>query len=289
MKQIRTSLVAAIALFGATTASAQKISGKITLAKGQKIEAVTTSKTNMTQEAMGQTMESSSESAMTNTFEVTAADAASASLTSKINRIVFNMSAMGQEMSYDSDKKEDRDGRMSEMMNNYVDKTYDMTIDNYGTVTNVQAPKAKDAEAGGMMENMIETMLGKVETPKAGGSSFFKILPGRDVKVGDTWMDSTTVDGTTTINNYTLKEIKGLDAIVMLNSTINMSGKRDVQGNEMTFNFKNTATGEIIIDAKTGLVKQKTTTTTTNGNVEVMGMSIPITGTATAVTMVKVL
>ncbi|MEP6596787.1 MAG: DUF6263 family protein, partial [Ginsengibacter sp.] len=86
---------------------------------------------------------------------------------------------------------------------------------------------------------------------------------------------------------YTIKELKGNDAIISIKGTVQVSQKTEAQGMEFASNSTGGFTGELITDIKTGIVKQRNTTVETTGTVDVMGQQIPMTTKATTEITVK--
>src|SRR6478609_9322017 len=106
-------------LFVATMTSAV-ITGsyaqKIAITKGQKLETQTVTKTTM--EVMGQNIDN--ETNMVNTVEVKDVTGDGYLFSNTINRMVIKGNAMGQEMSFDSDKKEDMDGQIGQTLKGHI-------------------------------------------------------------------------------------------------------------------------------------------------------------------------
>lgn len=289
MKLISFRLIAiAASLSVAGAVNAQKIAGKLVMAKGQKLEVVNVVKTSTSFEAMGQKMESGGDISTTVHYEATDVTPAGISISEKAVRMVTTMSAMGQDMAYDSDKKEDRDGRLGDVFNSMVGNAYEYSIDANGKILSVKtAPKKAEADP---QANQIAMMMGgalRMDEPKTGGNSFWAVLPNKDIQVGDTWVDTSNADGTKRSTTYTLKEIKGMDAIITVSGTTSIETTNDTPNGQVVVSMKVTNKGEIVMDIKSGLVKSKTIMNEGSGTAEVQGMSIPITTNTTITSTVK--
>ena len=94
-------------------------------------------------------------------------------------------------------------------------------------------------------------------------------------------MDSSLDDKLKTVKKYTIKDIKGNEAITGVNITLTGEKTVNTQGMEMTITLNTTTTGEITSDITTGLVKKNELITEMNNTVDMMGNSGPMTGKAT--------
>ncbi|MBS1564579.1 MAG: hypothetical protein JST39_09325, partial [Bacteroidetes bacterium] len=139
-----------VAVLATGAAQAQKIA----VSKGLKLEMVTTMKMTMNMEMMGQNIENSTES--TNTTKVEAKDANPNGyvFTNTVTKLQVHTSAMGQEVNFDSDKKEDLDGPMGESMKSMLNVPQDVVVDKQGRVVE---KKGDSAASGGMSEMMNMT------------------------------------------------------------------------------------------------------------------------------------
>jgi hypothetical protein len=275
------------------TSQAQKINGQLLLQKGQKFEVVTETKSNSTQEAMGQTIESSSTTTMTTIYDVQEAGKNGAAVEHKVKRFQLNgEGGMGQSMSFDSEKPEDRKNEIGQMIDKKVLKNkYTMMIDAYGRVVGVKAdddnPNGKKEEEDGMASMMLQQLGATSGLPKAGDKTIFSVLPDREISVGDTWSDSTKIDGAANKKVYKLVGVTADAITVEYTSTTSMDKTMNVMGQDAAIKGKENGTGTITVDRKTGLLKTVTSTSKNEANVEVQGMSIPVTATTNTTITVK--
>jgi len=257
----------------------QKVSGKLNFKKGQQIEIVTDTKSLVTQEAMGQTVEFKIDGSITHVYQVADANAKQATLGHKTKHIGLNMDGMGQTQSFDSDKKEDLDGQMGGPVKEILNKSYEMTIDQSGKVISVKEDTTqtkKQGDEADMVGNILSKLGSALDAPVAGEASFFKILPGKELKKGDTWLDSTEAPGGKEFIHFTLSDITPTEILLDYTSTSNSDIKSDMMGMEATTHMVNNSKGKITIDRASGILKNKTAETESNGTVDIMGQSIPI-------------
>jgi len=86
---------------------------------------------------------------------------------------------------------------------------------------------------------------------------------------------------------YTVKELKGNDVTVSVKGTVQVNQDTEVQNMKFTTHSTGAFTGELIVDRKTGVVKQRNNTVETTGTIDIMGQQIPITTKVTTETTVK--
>jgi Family of unknown function (DUF6263) len=282
MKKNVLVLMAVAAGFAAT---AQTFKPAVKLEAGKKYNVNSVTKANMTQEAMGQTMEIPIETSAYQVLEIKTAGAEGYQSASTTQRLVFSANVMGQDMNYDSDKKEDREGKMGATMNNMVGKPTTFTVDMDGKVIekSIVKPEVPKDESG--EGDMMTGMLGNMGLAQAGASPAFNLFPdNKEMKIGDTFVESVSNDKdgkTKTATTYKLTAIK--DGIAEFEFTGNGSIEKTMETQGMTMNIVSATklAGTMLVDIATGLLSKKTTTTETTGNIEVSGMQIPITGKAT--------
>jgi hypothetical protein len=276
MKKAFTSLAAIVITFNLT---AQTYKPAVKLNAGKKYEVVSNVDGMITQEAMGQTMEIPMQTKTTSALTITGTDAKGYQSSYVNDKLTFSMNAMGQDMSYDSDKKEDREGKMGEAMNAMVGKPTTFTVDATGNIIkeSVVAPAKEKTEGGDMMSNMMGNMT-------AGSQSVCPVFDlfssSKEIKIGESISDSSenNTDGKLkNVTTYTLKEIKDGNAIFTIAGKTEVEKKMEAQGMEMEVKNSTKNTGEMWVNAATGLLVKKTLTMEGNGNVEVQGMTIPTT------------
>jgi hypothetical protein len=279
-----TTLLTALCLMTIQTI-AQNSVGKIILTKGQKIEIKNDTKSVISQEMMGQAIEITVDANMVHQLEVKDKMSNSYLISSTLTKMTTNGSAMGQEMKFDSDKKEDMESETGKLMKDQLNVTKEIEISEMAKVIK-SATKAAPAAPSGKMMDMINNMTGGYIDESNGASSAFEIIPAGK-KIGDFWSDSTIIGDIKTYNSYTLKSINNNIATLELKGKQVINKKMEQQGMEINIKMEAKISGESIVDINTGLLQQKTTLTDGNGSAEVMGQSIPMSSKITTITSIK--
>jgi hypothetical protein len=185
-------------------------------------------------------------------------------------RVQWDMFPEGEKASnYDSNdslKKSTGEGQLAAMgkvFGSMVNVTFHCEMEKTGEVVSVKGtdmlvdkifaammPAGIDPEKAAMMEGFKETFKEQYseETFKKSFNQMFNFLPGKKVKINESWTGQNVIDVTgvkTTINNvYTLKEVKGDVAVITLVSEAVKDEESNTSG---------TQTGTIEVDMKTGL------------------------------------
>lgn len=282
-------LLAALAM--TMTGFAQKVTNKLSFQKGQKFEVTTVTDKNSTMEFMGQPMESKINATFTEVLDVADGSTSGATLEHKVKRLQFDMTSPMQSESFDSEKDADRKGDMGKMLEKGLKNKYTMTVDATGKITAVKAdddnPNGKKTE-GADMGDLISMQLGaNLGLPKVGAASSFKILPEREVGVGDTWTDTSSAEGSKTKTVYTVKSITDAEIILDFTQDVNVNTTREIMGTEATVKSNAKSTGTITLDRASGLLKQRTATVEEEGSMEAQGQSMGMKGKTTITTTVK--
>jgi len=264
---------------------AQNSVGKLSLTKGQRIEINNNTKSVISQEMMGQAIEITVDANMVHQIEVKDKMPNSYLIASTLTKLTTNGAAMGQEMKFDSDKKEDMESETGRLMKDQLNVTQEIEMSENAKVIKA-AKKSTSAVSGGQMMDMINNLTGGNVDESNGAVSAFEIIPAGK-KIGDKWSDSTIMGDIKTYNYYTLKSVNGNIATLELKGKQIINKKIEQQGMEINVKMEATISGEGIVDLNTGLLEQKTTLTDGNGSAEVMGQSIPMSSKTTTITTVK--
>ena len=278
-------LLPAVCLF-TISGVAQTATGKLSLNKGQKIQIDNSIKSVINQEMMGQKMEITIDANLVHKLEVKDKKDKSYVLSSTLTKLSTNGTAMGQEMKFDSDKKEDLETETGKALKDQLNVSKDVELDEKATVIKGVKTAEKTPAAGGQLMDMVNNVTGGAGDDSNGANAAFDVIPAGK-KVGDNWSDSTITDDIKTYRNYTIKEIKGNIATVVLTGTQSTKKKVEQQGMEINVNMEAKLSGEGLVDMSTGLLQQRTTVMDGTGSAEVMGQSIPVTTKVTTVTTVK--
>lgn len=270
-----------VSLFSIMTVSAQSVSKKTSLVKGQQIEQTSKVSANITQEMMGQSMEIKMETNSNGLLEVKDVSADGYTVANTVKRVVMNMSAMGNEQNFDSDKKEDLDGPIGQTVKDKIGVAREYKLNKDGVITALPEAAKKD-DPNSMMGGV---MGGAMEDELVGNTySALIAIPAAGVKVGDSWNDSTITKENKVRNTYTLKQVNGNDAVVDVKGTLNVDREMEQQGMAMQMSMNGTITGELTFDTKSGLIKTRKQNTKATGSIEVQGQTVPLTLDTTAET-----
>jgi hypothetical protein len=272
----------------ASTISIGQTSSTLNLSKGQKYLVENKISTQNTQEVQGQSIESKADFSSSYNIEVKDVKGDNYNLTNTIKAVKVNASAMGQDLNFDSDKKEDLDGENGAELKKYINQPKDITIDKSGKVLNTKAPDtaAANPSQANMITMIMKQMVGDPEQGGYGANMAFEALP-KNAKVGTTWADSSSNGGISRVTTYTIKEINGDKATIALEGTLITDVKSEMQGMEISTKTKGKFTGEDIVDIKTGVIQQRNSTMDASVTIAVMGQEIPNTTKVTSATTVK--
>ncbi|MGH2645942.1 MAG: DUF6263 family protein [Ginsengibacter sp.] len=291
---------ALIILFTATSCS-HKISGTatktaipkeeetkpaITLTNGQKFLVENKITTNSTSEMQSQSMETNADVTSIYNIEIKDVKDNNYNMANKLAAIKMNMTTMGQNVTFDSDKKEDMDGKMGAPLKDYINKPNDVVMDKLGNIIlDSKKDSAKQADATSPTQMMLKQM-GDPEQQGYGAKMAFMPI-SKNTKVGAAWQDSTSSDGVTKVTNYVIKEINGNNATLSVSGTETRDTKMEMQGMEINTKTHGKFSGEETVDITTGVILQNNSTMDASGNISVMGQEIPTKVTATSVTTIK--
>jgi hypothetical protein len=257
-----------VTVFSAANSIAQ--SSKIDVQKGQKYKVETTSKIYSEANVMGQAMVTSTDNTTHNLYEITGSGQDGISLTSTITRLTAYVSAMGQEMNFDSDKK-DNEGPLTEELSKMVNNPKNIILDNNGTIT-----KQDEQTSANSMINMN----GGNIAPET--ELFIPALIGKELIAGNSFLHtgSFTKDKANSrdTGTYTITSVENGVASILYKGTQISTMVMEQMGTEITTNSNNTITKELQMDIKTGMVITNITTVKMIISLDAAGMTIPATG-----------
>lgn len=258
-----------LSLGAAMTAIAQPV--KIGVQTGQKYKVENTVKVNSSAEVMGQTMENNVDTKNTTLYEIKGNGQDGISLQSTITTMTVTASAMGQEMNFDSEKK-DNSGPMADMLAPRINKARSITLDTKGTI--VKQDEVEESGQGAMMG------LGDANTTTT--DLFIPALVDRELKAGDSFTDAGSVKkdkySSRDSGTYKITAIENGVASISYTGTQVIAATIEQMGMEMTTNSNNTVKTEMQVDIKTGLVLAKATVIESTVSIDAAGMTIPATG-----------
>ena len=272
-----------LSLFSITAIAYTQSSGKINLVKGQRFVVESTSNATITQEAMGQSIDVKIDLTYTNAIEVKDIKDNGYVLTNTIIKLKMNTNTMGQETNYDSEKKEDQNTDIGQKVNKMLNVPKIVEIDKAGKVINSVKTDKTDT-AGDIMANIMQNLFG-ADNGSEGLNLAFHMIPSRAV-TGFSWSDSVNTEGNISHTYYTIKELKGNEALIDIKGDVQISKKTQAEGMDINSSSTGTVTGDESINISTGIIRQKNTTIETKGNVELMGQQMPITTRSVSKTIV---
>jgi hypothetical protein len=274
MKKITILFTAAICI---STAINAQTTASLQLAKGQKYLVDNKMETTSSTEMQGQTMETKANIASTYKIVVNDKTGDNYNLTNTISRIVMNMSMMGNEINFDSDKKEDMSGQMGEGLKDVVNHPQNVVIDHTGKIIN---QPATDSSVSQIAKQLNFAASGY------GAQMAFLALP-KNLKPGTTWTEKTDDNGITRTTNYTIKEVNGNIATVTFTGTVATDTKMQQQGMEITTKTSGKFSGEEKVDSKSGVIQSSNTIADASGTVSAMGQDFPTSSKVNSTTTVK--
>lgn len=273
-----------------STVSLAQSTGALNLPAGQKYLVENKITTSSSSEMMGQTMESKADVSSNYRIEVKDIKGENINFVNTITAMKMSVNAMGQDMNFDSDKKEDMDGDIGKNFKDIINQPKDVVMDKSGNVIiKERTDTASETNSSANPTEMMMKQLGGDPAEQGYGAKMaFEIIP-KGFKVGSTWSDSSSKNGITKVTNYTLKEINGDDYTISFVGTMDSNVKTEMQGMEIETKTKGKFTGEEIVNAKTGVIKKNTTNSDASGTVNVMGQEIPTSSKITSITTVTTL
>ena len=282
----RITLILFSLLFFSTVFSQNK--GNINLTKGQKFSVDSKITAVTTQTLMGQSMESNADLFTHYSIEVKDKKNNNYNLSKTFTKMKMKMAAMGTDINFDSDKKEDMDGEYGASFKDIINKPKEVVIDNSGNVLNAKKDTTTSTMQSDIMKMMIGQLLGDPEETGYGVNLAFVSTPSK-ISAGYNWTDSANKEGIQRITTYTVKEIKGTDAIVTITGILNTDAKSQMQGMDILNRSKGSLTGEETLDITTGVIKDRTTTLESTGTISIasQGMEIPMSTKVLFVSSVK--
>lgn len=234
-----------------------------------KISAVTT------QTIMGQSLVSNAEIATNIFIEVKDKKDSTYTLSNTYTKMKAKLSAMGNDMNFDSDKKEDMNSQYAASFKELVNQPKEVIINTSGKVLNTPKETDKNNINGDAMKMMIDQLLGDPEATGYGTEFAFVSLPSK-ITAGYKWTDTSNIDGIQKSTIYTVKEINGNDAIITVTGILDTDTKAQLQGMDIVNKSKGNLSGEEIVDITSGLIKQRTTTLESTGTVLITAQSLEI-------------
>lgn len=261
---------------------AQSPTGKIVLKKGQHFVIESTSNGAVSQEMAGQKMDMTIGSTTKTTADIKDSKDNNYTITQTVTNIKSTFSGMGQEKTFDSDKKEDLNGEAGAIYKDKLNVPKDIVVSSEGKNI-VAVDTSKKAADANPMSAMMDMMGGGQDNAAA---ALFLVIPAGK-KAGDSWQDSTTSDGVKLKRTYTLNTIANKEASVTINGVLDINKTMQVQGMDMNAVMTSKITSNVLVDVASNMQKENKSITEVNGTIEVMGQSVPVTSKITTATTIK--
>lgn len=268
-------LLLVITLFTSGIAGAQTLTRKAVFTKGQQLEKSTVLNMTMNMEMMGQSLEMKNDQTNLSVIEVKDATDKEYSLANTLKRVTMASSAMGQQMNYDSDKKEDADSELGKVFGGKIGKTNAIKVNKKGIITANDDTSNNELMSG--MQGMLPTNIDVKNGGVGGNYELVALLPEKSLKVGDAWVDSTSDKDGKQIMNFRVVDIKANDAVVAVSGIMDRAGEVQQGGMTINMTMSGKTKGEYTLDPATGLVKKRTLVVDGTGTMEMAGQSIPFT------------
>jgi hypothetical protein len=255
-------------LLNSVTAHAQLI--KIEVKEGNKFIVEKTTITTNSAQVMGQTMENKADLTSTTVYEVVVAKADGFDLQSTLTKMKINASIMGQDMNFDSDKKDNK-GPVAKEFNNLINKPSSISINPKGEIIHNNKKKLAILEMleQGTAENEIATDI------------YIPALINKELKAGysfpETSMQTKEKHSSKDSGMYTITGIDNGIASVSYTGKQFTTGVMEQMGMEMTTSSNNTVTKQFWVDIKTGIVLMQRSTIDAATDINAGAMVIPST------------
>lgn len=265
-------------------AFSQTPNGKIVLKKGQHFIIESSTDGTVKQEMMGQSMEMKIGNVTKLSAEIKDSKDNKYIITQILTGIKSSFSGMGQEKTFDSDKKEDMEGEAGAMYKDKFNIPKDVIITNEGkSVAAVDTTKKNSKPDDSPMVAILDMMGGGQDNVT---TVLFLVIP-TGKKAGDTWEDSTVNEGIKMKRTYTLNSIANKEAAVSINTVMDINKTMQVQGMDMNAVITSKIISAVLVDVLSNIQKENKSTMDIVGTIDVMGQSVPITAKGSSLTSVK--
>jgi hypothetical protein len=283
MKELMLFTIAALTLLNVVNA---QNSGSLNLSAGKKYAVENKVTTLSTSEMMGQSMETNA--TVTSVFSISLGKLKDNNyeMTNTISAVRMSMSTVGQNVNFDSDKKEDMDGPIGSAIKGYVNHPQPVVMDQSGTIIIAREDDSTQATDSSKQAEIILKQLGDPLEQGFGAKMAFLPVP-KNIAKGNLWQDSTSGNGVTRLTKYEVKSINGKIAAISISGTEKRDTKMEMNNLDISTKTTGTFTGEVTVDITTGVIQHTNITEDASGNISVLGQDIPTTIKVTSETTVK--
>ena len=261
---------------------AQSPTGKIVVKKGQHFQIESKADGNVSQEMMGQSMAMTIGTNTQMTADIKDFKDNNYTITQKITHVKSSFNGMGQDKTFDSDKKEDMDGEAGAIYKDKINVAKDLVVTNEGKTIAAMDTANKTVDTN-PMSAMMDMMNGGHENA---GAALFLVIPAGK-KIGDKWQDSTLSEGIKLVRNFTLNSITNKEASITINSVMDINKTMQLQGMDMKTAMTSKIVSNVLVDVISNIQKENKSTTDVTGTIDVMGQTVPITSKIITATTIK--
>jgi hypothetical protein len=173
---------------------------------------------------------------------------------------------MGNTTNFDSDKQEDKDGQIGQMLKDVLGKPFDANLTVDGIIFKSDKDKSEKETASNLLGSSIDDI----------AKESFLAIPTH-LKSGDSLVvvgDITDKDNSKTVT-YSVESINGNDATVSFKGSEISKKTKNIQNMEAVVTSNSTFSGTLLLETTFGLIKEKKSTIEAKGTTKVMGQSIP--------------
>ncbi len=192
-------------------------------------------------------------------------------LTNTITKMKMEMEGMGQNMSFDSDNKDDRESEIGKTVGDKLNVPDTFVLDKISGSCQLMSSKTGEGESS--MGGGLSFMAGDKDSQGPGEA--FLIIPA-DKKIGDSWEITSSNKGLTTKKKYTLKSIEQSIATLEISGTTVGTVEQEVQGMTMNMTMDTKVKGTMKVNTQSGLVNESVSDMDMNNSMDMMGQQMQI-------------
>lgn len=216
-------------------------------------------------EIMGQEMENNFKSNTVYNIEITPTTEQGAIAEIKTIAQKIESEAMGQVMSYDSEKPEEGNTELAADVKDMMKNTMKITLDKNGFITSVKG------------NEKLTTIKSDVENKYEIGELFGMFLKlTNTVKPGESWEEKEDKKEFKATSKYTYKSFENGMANIEKISTVTINQKMEQMGMLMFSTLEGTVVENIEVDPSTLLIKSRTSISNLTGYVDASGKKMPL-------------
>jgi hypothetical protein len=264
----------------------QKVSGKLQFTSGKSYTISAELNNTTAQHGTAQPIDFSVNGKLVHVYKVKSTGEKTATLQHTTQKMDVTFEGMGRNRAFSSGKKNDQAESADQLFPGLTERSFEITIDPAGKTIQAKPERfqaAPSQENTVVIASMLKDLVAALYPPEKGSASFFNVLPGYDVGIGDSWTDSLITNTERSLVEYKLTNIT--DSTIEVDMTMNSTTTEitEVMGRESKTNLKTITSCKIILDKSNGIVQEKNCKSQSSGQKEVMGAALPVTGNATLV------